>query len=105
MKSGLSSRARWYPAFRAAATSLIEHRTTYAAPPIRRVHPHALDLAGVGGDPAQARRADGRAFLEGEQEATVWRLELGDCGDIVLHGLLDRESEPVSRVQFVVAPR
>ena len=72
---------------------------------MRGVHPHALDLAGVRGDPPQARSGDSRAVLEGEQKATIWRLELGDRGDVVLHGLLDRESEPVPRVQFVVAPR
>ena len=69
-----------------------------------RLHPHALDLAGIRSDPAHAGRADWHAVFEGEQEATVWRLELADRGDVVIHGFRHWKPEPVSRFQLIVAP-
>jgi hypothetical protein len=64
-----------------------------------------LISAVVGPDPPHAGRADGHLVLEGQQEATVGRLELGDRREVVLHGLPDGESEAVPRLQLVVSPR
>src|SRR6266508_1114286 len=84
---------------------LIEHRATHPGAAMGRLDVHALDLGGVGPDPPHAGRADGHVALEGQQEATVGRLELGDRREVVIHGFLDGESEPVPRLQLVVAPR
>src|SRR6266487_1986171 len=70
-----------------------------------RVDPHALDLTRVVSDPSHAARTDGGVVLERKKKTPVRGLELGDRGDVVPHGLFDREPKPVPRLEFVVAPR
>jgi hypothetical protein len=57
-----------------------------------------------GGDPPHASDADRHLVVERQEETTNWRLELADGRDVMLHRLLDRESEAVPRLQPVVAP-
>src|SRR4029453_3826862 len=84
---------------------LVEHSPTHSGAAVGRLDVHALDLGCAGSDPSHARRTDGHVVLEGQQEATIGGLELGYGGQVVFHGLPDGESEPVPRLQLVVAPR
>ncbi len=69
---------------------------------MRQLDVHARDLRAAGSDPAHTRRPDRFRTVAREQQATVGRLKLRDRGNVVVHSLLDRQPEPIPRLQPVV---
>jgi len=103
MKSGLSSRIRWYPSTVASSMSR-SNKARPTPPPMGRLDVHPLDLRGAGSNPAQTRDANCNVAVERKQKVSVARLELRNAGEVLLNDRLDRKPKPVPRLHLIVAP-